>query len=160
MGTGPACFGGARDGLTLAAALADLGPGSDPMAALAAVSLSRTAAPYSRALGAGARAALPHFPSGSQPDPWGCSPARGRTLHLTTEVPAGHNKWSKVRHIKGPKDAERSRIFSKLCLSIRLAVKGENLTVTHRRPLLPSLCPKPRLSPGPGPGPFIFLETE
>lgn len=123
MGTGPACFGGARDGLTLAAALADLGPGSDPMAALAAVSLSRTAAPYSRALGAGARAALPHFPSGSQPDPWGCSSARGRRLHLTTEVPAGHNKWSKVRHIKGPKDAERSRIFSKLCLSIRLAVK-------------------------------------
>ncbi|XP_008052536.2 translational activator of cytochrome c oxidase 1, partial [Carlito syrichta] len=37
--------------------------------------------------------------------------------------PAGHNKWSKVRHVKGPKDAERSRIFSKLCLSIRLAVK-------------------------------------
>ncbi|XP_004618026.1 translational activator of cytochrome c oxidase 1 [Sorex araneus] len=51
-------------------------------------------------------------------------PAPGhRTLHLTAAVAAGHNKWSKVRHIKGPKDMERSRIFSKLCLSIRLAVK-------------------------------------
>lgn len=44
-------------------------------------------------------------------------------LHLTAAAPAGHNKWSKVRHIKGPKDTERSRVFSKLSLSIRLAVK-------------------------------------
>lgn len=46
-----------------------------------------------------------------------------RTLCVSAVAFAGHNKWSKVRHIKGPKDMERSRIFSKLTLSIRLAVK-------------------------------------
>lgn len=109
-------------------ALADLGSGSELMAAWAVVSLSRTAALCLRALGPGARAALPCVSLCSQPHPLGCCPAWGRTLHLTTAAPAGHNKWSKVRHIKGPKDTERSRIFSKLCLSIRLAVRGENLT--------------------------------
>ncbi|XP_036195942.1 translational activator of cytochrome c oxidase 1 [Myotis myotis] len=93
------------------------------MAAWATVYLSRTAAPCLRALGPGAQAALPCVSAGSQPHPPGCGPARGRTLHLTTAARAGHNKWSKVRHIKGPKDTERSRIFSKLTLSIRLAVK-------------------------------------
>ncbi|KAF5924437.1 translational activator of cytochrome c oxidase 1 isoform X1 [Diceros bicornis minor] len=93
------------------------------MAAWTAVSLSRAAAPCLRARGPGARAALPLGPPASQPASSDCSPDRGRMLHLTAAVPAGHNKWSKVRHIKGPKDTERSRIFSKLCLSIRLAVK-------------------------------------
>lgn len=93
------------------------------MAAWATVSLSRTSAPCWRALGPGAQAALACVSPGCQPHPPGCSPARVRTLHLTTAAPAGHNKWSKVRHIKGPKDTERSRIFSKLSLSIRLAVK-------------------------------------
>ncbi|XP_036925979.1 translational activator of cytochrome c oxidase 1 [Sturnira hondurensis] len=88
-----------------------------------AVSRSRTAAPYLRVVGPGAWAALPCISPGSQPDSLACSLALARTLHLTTAVPAGHNKWSKVRHIKGPKDTERSRIFSKLCLSIRLAVR-------------------------------------
>lgn len=93
------------------------------MAAWAIVSLSRTAAPCLRVLGPGAQAAFPCVSPGFQPHTPGCSPAWGRTLHLTTAAPAGHNKWSKVRHIKGPKDTERSRIFSKLALSIRLAVK-------------------------------------
>ncbi|XP_036125627.1 translational activator of cytochrome c oxidase 1 [Molossus molossus] len=93
------------------------------MAARAVVSLSRTAAICLRALGPGARAALPCVSPSSQLHPLGCCPAWGRTLHLTTAAPAGHNKWSKVRHIKGPKDTERSRIFSKLSLSIRLAVR-------------------------------------
>lgn len=93
------------------------------MAAWAVVSLSRTPAPCLLALGPAARAALPCVSSGSQPHLPGCSPVLGRTLHLTRVSPAGHNKWSKVRHIKGPKDTERSRIFSKLALSIRLAVK-------------------------------------
>ncbi|XP_023569904.1 translational activator of cytochrome c oxidase 1 isoform X2 [Octodon degus] len=84
------------------------------MAARAAVSLSRCA----RARGPGVLEAAPR---GVLPGSGSC--AAGRTLHLTSEAPAGHNKWSKVRHIKGPKDAERSRIFSKLSLSIRLAVK-------------------------------------
>uniref|UniRef100_A0A8C6S1V9 Translational activator of cytochrome c oxidase 1 n=2 Tax=Nannospalax galili TaxID=1026970 RepID=A0A8C6S1V9_NANGA len=59
----------------------------------------------------------------SHPESPACRPAPDRTLHVTAAASAGHNKWSKVRHIKGPKDLERSRIFSKLSLSIRLAVK-------------------------------------
>ncbi|KAI5929109.1 translational activator of cytochrome c oxidase 1 [Manis javanica] len=93
------------------------------MAAWAAVSLSRAAAPYFRERCPGVRAVSQRVFPASQPNPFGCSTFWGRTLHLTAAVPAGHNKWSKVRHIKGPKDMERSRIFSKLCLSIRLAVK-------------------------------------
>lgn len=91
------------------------------MAACTAVSLSRVAYRCTRARGPGVREAAPRafLPEilGSSSSAW-C-----RTLHLTTKAPAGHNKWSKVRHIKGPKDTERSRIFSKLSLSIRLAVK-------------------------------------
>lgn len=119
------------------------------MAARAVISLSSAAAQCLWARGPGLRVALKRSALAFQPQPPCCSAAGGRTLHLTAEVPAGHNKWSKVRHIKGPKDAERSRIFSKLSLSIRLAVKGENLAVTHRWQLPPSLCPRPHLSPNP-----------
>uniref|UniRef100_A0A8D2AK91 Translational activator of cytochrome c oxidase 1 n=1 Tax=Sciurus vulgaris TaxID=55149 RepID=A0A8D2AK91_SCIVU len=90
------------------------------MASWAAASLSKTAARCLRARGPGIPAASRCAP---HPDPPGCGPAAGKKLHLTVAALAGHNKWSKVRHIKGPKDTERSRIFSKLCLSIRLAVK-------------------------------------
>nr|XP_019837589.1 PREDICTED: translational activator of cytochrome c oxidase 1 [Bos indicus] len=93
------------------------------MAAWAVISLSRAAAQCLWARGQGVRGAVLPSALAFQPEPPCCSAAGGRTLHLTAEVPAGHNKWSKVRHIKGPKDAERSRIFSKLSLSIRLAVK-------------------------------------
>ncbi|XP_020730904.1 translational activator of cytochrome c oxidase 1 [Odocoileus virginianus] len=93
------------------------------MAARAVISLSSAAAQCLWARGPGVRVALKRSTLAFQPEPPFCSTAGGRTLHLTAEVPAGHNKWSKVRHIKGPKDAERSRIFSKLSLSIRLAVK-------------------------------------
>ncbi|XP_039595721.1 translational activator of cytochrome c oxidase 1-like [Polypterus senegalus] len=44
-------------------------------------------------------------------------------LHLSPPVSAGHNKWSKVKNIKGPKDAARSRLFLKFAMMIRLAVK-------------------------------------
>ena len=37
---------------------------------------------------------------------------------------AGHNKWSKVKHIKGPADAKRGRVFSKLSKEISLAARG------------------------------------
>lgn len=117
------------------------------MAAWAVISLSRAAAQCLWARGPGVRGAVPPSALAFQPEPPCCSAAGGRTLHLTAEVPAGHNKWSKVRHIKGPKDAERSRIFSKLSLSIRLAVKGEDLAVTHRWQLPPSLCPRSHLPP-------------
>lgn len=36
---------------------------------------------------------------------------------------SGHNKWSKVKHIKGAEDAKRSRLFSKLSKEISIAVK-------------------------------------
>ena len=36
---------------------------------------------------------------------------------------AGHNKWSKVKHIKGPADAKRGKIFSKLAMEIAYAAK-------------------------------------
>nr|XP_013003827.1 translational activator of cytochrome c oxidase 1 isoform X2 [Cavia porcellus] len=90
------------------------------MASWTAVGLSRAAARCTRARGSSVCEATPCV---FQPKTPGCDLALGRTLHLTAEASAGHNKWSKVRHIKGPKDAERSRIFSKLSLSIRLAVK-------------------------------------
>ncbi len=36
---------------------------------------------------------------------------------------AGHNKWSKVKHIKGVVDAKRSRLFSKLAKEISIAAR-------------------------------------
>ncbi|GBC09067.1 hypothetical protein RclHR1_00860005 [Rhizophagus clarus] len=36
---------------------------------------------------------------------------------------AGHNKWSKIRHVKGVKDLERGILFTKLSKEIQLAVK-------------------------------------
>ncbi|XP_067869229.1 translational activator of cytochrome c oxidase 1-like isoform X2 [Heterodontus francisci] len=44
-------------------------------------------------------------------------------IHTSAANYAGHNKWSKVKHIKGPKDAARSRMFAKLSIMIRLAVR-------------------------------------
>nr|XP_056719821.1 translational activator of cytochrome c oxidase 1 [Euleptes europaea] len=45
------------------------------------------------------------------------------SIHASCAVFAGHNKWSKVKHVKGPKDAARSRVFQKLSMMIRLAVR-------------------------------------
>lgn len=68
-----------------------------------------------------------------------CSPPSrttpARALQLCPVFCAGHNKWSKVRHIKGPKDDARARVFLKLAMMIKLAVKGEMKVVTHRRTL-------------------------
>ncbi|CAG8637231.1 14045_t:CDS:2 [Funneliformis mosseae] len=36
---------------------------------------------------------------------------------------AGHNKWSKVKYVKGPKDLERGILFTKLSKEIQLAIK-------------------------------------
>jgi YebC/PmpR family DNA-binding regulatory protein len=36
---------------------------------------------------------------------------------------AGHSKWSKVKHIKGPLDAKRAKIFAKLSKEITIATK-------------------------------------
>ncbi|XP_017290515.1 translational activator of cytochrome c oxidase 1 [Kryptolebias marmoratus] len=46
-----------------------------------------------------------------------------RTLQVSSAVRAGHNKWSKVKHIKGPKDEARAKVFAKFGMLIRIAVK-------------------------------------
>lgn len=53
--------------------------------------------------------------------PWRRSAVR--TLQLCSSLCAGHNKWSKVKHIKGPKDEARAKMFMKLGMMIRIAVK-------------------------------------
>ncbi|XP_041029671.1 translational activator of cytochrome c oxidase 1-like [Carcharodon carcharias] len=44
-------------------------------------------------------------------------------IHTSAVNYAGHNKWSKVKHIKGPKDAARSRMFARLSILLRFAVR-------------------------------------
>ena len=61
-------------------------------------------------------------PVPGQCSPWTTYPLR--TLHLCHNFCAGHNKWSKVKNIKGPKDAARSRMFMKFNLMIKIAVKA------------------------------------
>lgn len=46
-----------------------------------------------------------------------------RSLHLCCALCAGHNKWSKVKHIKGPKDEARGKMFMKFGMMIKIAVK-------------------------------------
>ncbi|XP_029311639.1 translational activator of cytochrome c oxidase 1 [Cottoperca gobio] len=53
--------------------------------------------------------------------PWSSSPVR--TLQVCPALCAGHNKWSKVKHIKGPKDMAKNRLFGKFSLMIKIAVK-------------------------------------
>ncbi|XP_072229852.1 translational activator of cytochrome c oxidase 1 [Leuresthes tenuis] len=48
---------------------------------------------------------------------------RVRTLQVCSALYAGHNKWSKVKHIKGPKDEARAKMFMKFGMLIRIAVK-------------------------------------
>ncbi|XP_078593486.1 translational activator of cytochrome c oxidase 1-like [Branchiostoma floridae x Branchiostoma japonicum] len=48
-----------------------------------------------------------------------------RNIHCSPGQFAGHNKWSKVRHIKGPKDQAKSMLFAKYALQIRVAVKED-----------------------------------
>ncbi|KAF0524794.1 DUF28-domain-containing protein [Gigaspora margarita] len=36
---------------------------------------------------------------------------------------SGHNKWSKVKHIKGAKDVERGNLFARLTKEIQLSIK-------------------------------------
>ncbi|MEQ2254984.1 hypothetical protein ILYODFUR_009145 [Ilyodon furcidens] len=52
---------------------------------------------------------------------WRTSPVR--SLQLCSGLCAGHNKWSKVKNIKGPKDEARGKMFMKFGMLIRIAVK-------------------------------------
>ncbi|KAM8836218.1 translational activator of cytochrome c oxidase 1 [Spinachia spinachia] len=64
--------------------------------------------------------ALP-VPGARAPPPWSSSSVR--RLRLSCAACAGHNKWSKVKNIKGPKDEARGRMFMKFGMLIRIAVK-------------------------------------
>lgn len=46
-----------------------------------------------------------------------------RALHSSPALWAGHNKWSKVKDIKIPKDAARARMIAKYTMMIRIAVR-------------------------------------
>lgn len=45
--------------------------------------------------------------------------------NLVIKRNAGHSKWQNIRHIKGAKDAERSKLFTKLSSQIKVAVVGK-----------------------------------
>ncbi|XP_063175300.1 translational activator of cytochrome c oxidase 1 [Chroicocephalus ridibundus] len=49
--------------------------------------------------------------------------ATGRPLHVGLGAWAGHNRWSKVKNVKGPRDAARSRLFQRLGLMLRTAAR-------------------------------------
>ncbi|XP_062456917.1 translational activator of cytochrome c oxidase 1 [Rhea pennata] len=44
-------------------------------------------------------------------------------LHVGPAAAAGHNRWSKVRGVKGPRDAARSRLFQRLGGLLRVAAR-------------------------------------
>ncbi|XP_007443627.1 translational activator of cytochrome c oxidase 1 [Python bivittatus] len=44
-------------------------------------------------------------------------------IHASSATLAGHNKWSKVKNVKGPKDTARALVFQKLAMMIRFAVR-------------------------------------
>ncbi|XP_019739171.1 translational activator of cytochrome c oxidase 1 [Hippocampus comes] len=46
-----------------------------------------------------------------------------RAVHPSPALCAGHNKWSKVKHVKGPKDEARGRMIAKFVMMIKVAVK-------------------------------------
>ncbi|NXJ86810.1 TACO1 oxidase, partial [Trogon melanurus] len=46
-----------------------------------------------------------------------------RPLRLWPPSPAGHNRWSKVRNVKGPRDTQRSRLFQRLATMLRVAAR-------------------------------------
>ncbi|XP_048416755.1 translational activator of cytochrome c oxidase 1-like [Stegostoma tigrinum] len=62
-------------------------------------------------------------PTSNQASGQYCSFSQRAEIHTSAANSAGHNKWSKVKHVKGPKDAERSRMFAKLSIMLRFAVR-------------------------------------
>uniref|UniRef100_A0A8C5Q633 Translational activator of cytochrome c oxidase 1 n=1 Tax=Leptobrachium leishanense TaxID=445787 RepID=A0A8C5Q633_9ANUR len=63
-------------------------------------------------------------------------------FHTSAAAAAGHNKWSKVKHIKGPKDEARARAFAKLSMMIKVAVRegGPNPDVNFHLAQLIEQC--------------------
>ncbi|XP_002739198.1 putative transcriptional regulatory protein Amuc_0709 [Saccoglossus kowalevskii] len=54
-----------------------------------------------------------------------------RHFFKNTVNTAGHNKWSKVKHVKGPKDAARAMEISKLQPKVKYAVQTGGSDVTN-----------------------------
>lgn len=107
------------------------------------------------------RAIHPRLPCPHRPLPSRASCCPVRFLRTSAAFCAGHNKWSKVKHIKGPKDEARARMFMKFGMMIRIAVKGECRVRWHvrwflnwwilrvcRRRIKPRPECKPRSHPG------------
>ncbi|KAM3653971.1 uncharacterized protein VK521_017563 [Ammospiza maritima maritima] len=44
-------------------------------------------------------------------------------VRVPVRAMAGHNRWSKVRNVKGPRDAERSRLLEKMARMLRAAAR-------------------------------------
>lgn len=55
--------------------------------------------------------------------PSGTSNTSKRLFHWGAPCRAGHNRWSKVKNVKGPRDAARSRLFQRLATMLRSAAK-------------------------------------
>lgn len=91
--------------------------GVKDMAAPALLRALRTLRPPVLAAGSGRLPA----PDSVLPPVWRTLPVR--TLLLGAASCAGHNKWSKVKNIKGPKDEARGKVFQKFAMMIRIAVK-------------------------------------
>ncbi|CEP17644.1 hypothetical protein [Parasitella parasitica] len=49
---------------------------------------------------------------------------RPTSIYMQQQRYAGHNKWSKVKHTKGAKDAKKSIMYSKMSLEIVSAARG------------------------------------
>nr|XP_033802046.1 translational activator of cytochrome c oxidase 1 isoform X2 [Geotrypetes seraphini] len=96
--------------------------------AVAVAVFGRVKLPYKRnllasLLGIQASSFRCDFPLGSCPQHSLSRCSQFTCLHLSAATSAGHNKWSKVKHIKGPKDDARARLFAKLSMMIKLAVR-------------------------------------
>lgn len=48
---------------------------------------------------------------------------------ITRRTMAGHSKWQNIRHTKTAKDLQKAAIFSKIAVKIKLAVRGECVTL-------------------------------
>lgn len=52
---------------------------------------------------------------------------RAKIGNLVIKRCAGHSKWQNIKHIKGQKDAERAKFFTKLAQFMKVAIRGMNL---------------------------------
>ncbi|CAM5149004.1 unnamed protein product [Natator depressus] len=63
-----------------------------------------------------------------------------RALRTSGAPPARHNKWSKVKHIKGLRDTECSQLFQKLAMLQRFTPGGPNPDINTNLANLTEQC--------------------